>query len=506
MTRETPTAPQPPAERTQSSLERTASHPHLALPIRAPGAAARAAVRAAADKKLRDSELSDVAGLDEMTGMVRGATGRAVDPFKLLPPELAAAIFQHLDDRSLARAAQVSRRWYRVASTPAVWRAVFLSQWMPRAPVAMGGRGIGPDITAAQQWQKMARARRAVERNWEAQKPNAIYFTGHTDSVYCAQFDERKLITGSRDRTIRVWDMQTYRCIKVIGGPQAKPKAPAEELETHPRTVVAHPSLNGTPEGDVIFHVPSDYHTASILCLQFDDDILVTGSSDSTCIVWDVKTYQPRHRLRYHSAGVLDICFDETRIISCSKDWNICVWDRATGQLLKVLAGHKGPVNAVQMRGDMLVSASGDGYSKLWDLNRMCEVRCFNSQDRGLAAVEFSDDGAYVLAGGNDQLIYKYSASTQACIARLSGHQGLVRSLYLDGANGRIISGSYDQDVRVYSFESGRELGVYSNWTTSWILAAKSDWRRIVATSQDGRAVVLDFGFGVEGVDLLRGA
>lgn len=377
----------------------------------------------------------------------------------------------------------------------------------------MGGAGLGISGPSLQPWQLMAKARSKLEKNWKNSNPKAIYFSGHTDSVYCCQFDEDKIITGSRDRTVRVWDLNyPYKCRKVIGGPASRPVFPATEgtLETHPEfTIHNGPSVNGTAEGDAIFHVPSDYHSASILCLQFDSEIMVTGSSDSSCIVWDIHTFEPIFRLIHHSAGVLDVCFDETFIISCSKDATICVWARHTGELVTVLSGHKGPVNAVQLRKvagrKLLVSASGDGFSKLWDLGCFREIRRFESQDRGLAAVEFSDDGKYVLAGGNDQVIYKYDADSQAVVLQFKGHSNLVRSLYLDSANARVLSGSYDQGIRVFDFDTGLEMGVYDNWTTSWILAAKSDYRRIVATSQDGRALLMDFGVGISNIDLLTG-
>jgi len=375
----------------------------------------------------------------------------------------------------------------------------------------MGGFGVGGEIHPDMDWRSMYKARRKIEMNWNkgANGPAAVYFSGHTDSVYCCQFDEDKIITGSRDRTIRVWDLNNYRCLKVIGGPQAKPVRPTNPeqiLETHPiATIWDTLNLNGTEEGDKLYHVPSDYHEQSILCLMFDHEIMVTGSSDSTCIVWDVKTWQPIRRLRKHTAGVLDVCFDAKHIISCSKDATICVWDRQTGDFLKALTGHRGPVNAVQLRGNLLVSASGDGVAKLWNVATGQVVREFQSRDRGLAAVEFSDDAKFVLAGGNDQVIYKYDAETAKLVHTYTGHTGLVRSLFLDTANDRVLSGSYDQGMRVYEFCSGKPIAEFNDWTTSWILAAKSDYRRIVCTSQDGRALLMDFGKGVEDVEMLRG-
>ena len=252
--------------------------------------------------------------------------------------------------------------------------------------------------------------------------------------------------------------------------------------------------------------VPSFHHDGSILCLQFDAEIMVTGSSDFTCIVWDLKVdYQPLHRLRHHKAGVLDVCFDHRYIISCSKDTTICVWDRKGGDFLQSLTGHRGPVNAVQLRGNLVVSASGDGVAKLWNIASGLCIKEFPSKDRGMACVEFSPDSRTILAGGNDQVIYQFDANTGELIRELKGHRGLVRSLHLDSTNGRIISGSYDSSVKAYDIHTGNMICDFTGWTTSWMLSAKADYRRIVATSQDSRAIIMDFGYQLPGIELLEG-
>lgn len=437
-----------------------------------------------------------------------------------LPPEICFSIMEYLDMSSLSRCHRVSKTWKKFASTNRSWRSAYINKFGDQrkpAYIQFGGKGLGrTDKNPQQDWKRMAMARIRIEENWTKSRAKAVYFQGHTDSVYCCQFDEDKIITGSRDRTIRVWDIHTYKCIRVIGGPAARPLLPMPNetpLDTVSNTIWAGENVNGTPEGDSIYHVPKEFHGASILCLQYDKEIMVTGSSDATCLVWDMKTYNPIARLKHHDAGVLDVCLDANYIISCSKDHTICVWSRRTFKLVKVLRGHIGPVNAVQLRSNFLVSASGDGRCKLWylrdletkhDMNKIC-VRTFQSGDRGLAAVEFSDDGAYILAGGNDQIIYKFEVRTGIVVDKYTGHMGLVRSLFLDYNNRRVLSGSYDQSIRVYNFDSIKTTGNYDNWTTSWILAAKSDYRRIVATSQDGRALLIDFGMDVEDANLLSG-
>lgn len=250
---------------------------------------------------------------------------------------------------------------------------------------------------------------------------------------------------------------------------------------------------------------PDIYHVGSILCLQYDDELMITGSSDFTCIMWDIKAnWRPIRRVRHHTAGVLDVCFDKKHVISCSKDTTVCLWDRQTGELIHRLTGHRGPVNAIQLRGNLAVSASGDGIAKLWNLVSGNCIKEFPSKDRGMACVEFSLDSLTIFAGGNDQLIYQFDASTGELNREMNGHRGLVRSLHLDSANGRLVSGSYDNTIRAYDVHTGQAIINLSGWTASWILSAKLDYRRIIATSQDSRIVIIDFGYDLPGTDLLE--
>lgn len=249
-----------------------------------------------------------------------------------------------------------------------------------------------------------------------------FFVYNHTDPCY-----SNKIITGSRDKTIRVWNIATGECLKVLGQPPRNSIFGSSNDMVAPRTS------------------SSDYHHASVLCLQFDDEILVSGSSDHTCIVWSLPSYTSIMRLSEHTAGVLDVCFDKKHIVSCSKDTTICIWDRKTGKLLRRLTGHRGPVNAIAIRGNLIVSASGDALIKLWNVDTGKCVRDFTGHNRGLACVQFSEDAKTIVSGGNDQDIRVWDATNGECLRVLQGHQLLVRTLHLDSRNRRIVSGSYDQ-------------------------------------------------------------
>lgn len=470
------------------------------------------------DDVLRDSESGIGIGLE--TGSRRSSASTqshpaTQDPSAILATELMESILSYLDLDSLQDAGLVSRKWHQLGQSQAIWKEVFIRDFAPKQPMpTWEGQvrhipGMGK-ARPGQDYHQLYKVRTQIDKRWKKGQAAAIYLNGHKDSVYCVQFDENKIITGSRDHTIRVWDAHTYQCLRKLGPTSSRDRADPEKKPVNPHGVVPFFRADITSPDPVGPPIEA-WHQASVLCLQYDDEILVSGSSDFTCLVWSVReNYRPLFRLVGHTAGVLDVCIDRHFIITCSKDTSIKVWDRFTGRLLKTLVGHRGPVNAVQVRGNLLASASGDGMSKLWRLEDGQCIKEFQSKDRGLACVEFSEDGRTIFAGGNDQVIYEYDTVTGQRLRELRGHQDLVRSLHLDSANSRIISGSYDASIKVWDAKKGETAedgGLrinFEGWTSSWMLAAKSNYRKIVCTSQDGRVVLIDFGYGIDGVELVE--
>ncbi|KAI1367197.1 quinon protein alcohol dehydrogenase-like superfamily [Xylaria arbuscula] len=436
-----------------------------------------------------------------------------VDFIRELPQELSVHILSYLDATQLGVASRVCSLWNRVIQDQHIWRQSFLREktntYATSLPIQPGvGAGV-PSLRPGNDWQKIYQAREELDRQWKiGTQARAVYLNGHLDSIYCLQFDENKIITGSRDKTIRIWDMRTLQCRLVIGPPEVvnetsilfdpngKPIHYASSIDNHR----SNPSVPVT----VSFPV---HHKASILCLQYDDEILVTGSSDSTCIVYSVKSgYRPVRRLQCHTAAVLDLAFDDKHIVTCSKDITICVWDRETGALIKQLRGHTGPVNSVQLRGNTIVSCSGDFSVRLWNIDSAKTIREFAGHTKGLACSQFSEDGRFIASAGSDKVIRIWDANTGECLREIPAHDSLVRSLHLDSISGRLISGSYDTDIKVFDMETGEQLLNFPRWHASWVLSAKCDYRRIISTGQDPKILIMDFGADIPDIHLLESA
>ena len=69
-------------------------------------------------------------------------------------------------------------------------------------------------------------------------------------------------------------------------------------------------------------------HTGSVLCLQYDDKVIISGSSDSTVRVWDVKTGEMTNTLIHHCEAVLHLRFNNGMMVTCSKVINAALIKR----------------------------------------------------------------------------------------------------------------------------------------------------------------------------------
>ncbi|KAI1637281.1 hypothetical protein F4809DRAFT_605417 [Biscogniauxia mediterranea] len=287
-------------------------------------------------------------------------------------------------------------------------------------------------------WKYLYTMRRRLERNWDRgrytnfQLPHPDHLEeGHNECIYSLQYNPDYLVSGSRDRSIRIWNLRTRRLVR--------------------------PPLIG--------------HQGSVLCLQFDsdpdEDLLVSGSSDSDVILWKFSTGEIIQRLRNaHRESVLNVKFDKRILVTCSKDKSIKIFNRLPlragdvgyGDVPSVapvpiniraygyddsplnqlpikppytmigrLEGHSAAVNAVQICGEEIVSASGDRHIKLWDWPRQSLKRTFIGHGKGIACVQY--DGRRIVSGSSDNEVKIFDCATGLEVASLRAHSNLVRTV-----------------------------------------------------------------------------
>ncbi len=282
-------------------------------------------------------------------------------------------------------------------------------------------------------------------------------FVGHSGGLWSVAIspDERQLLTGSHDSTVRLWDTATGRELKVFPG-----------------------------------------HTDHVKGVAFlpDGKRGISGADDDTLRLWDLKTGREVRRFSGHTADLSSVAVspDGKRALSGANDKTVRLWDVETARELRRLDGHTDAVTDVTFLPDgrRALSASSDGTLRLWDLETGGELRRFSGDAKVVTCVAASPDGRAVIAGGSDGIVRVWDIKSGRELHRLSKHDDTVECISVTADSRRLIScgGNQDRTVRVWNLESGRQLhclrGLSTNSATSSVV------------TRDGLSVVLGLGDG----------
>lgn len=147
-----------------------------------------------------DSLAGDIPDLDMVTtGGEQILSGCAseisrIDFIDKLPVELAIQVLAHLDAADLARASLVSTTWREIASSQHIWRESYLREktgtYATSGPIEPGtGFGV-PAVQPDVRWKDAYRVTEELKKRWNEGNATSVYLNGHSDSIYCLQFDE----------------------------------------------------------------------------------------------------------------------------------------------------------------------------------------------------------------------------------------------------------------------------------------------------------------------------
>src|SRR5271166_1143606 len=211
---------------------------------------------------------------------------------------------------------------------------------------------------------------------------------GHTDDVRAVAVtpDGRRAVSGSVDRTLRVWDLEVGQSLRT--------------LEGHSNAVVG---VAITPGGRRA----------------------VSASYDGTLRVWNLESGQSLCTLEGHTwyVNAVAVTPDSRRAVSGSDDQTLRVWDLESGQSLSTLEGHTNTVRAVAVTPDgrRAVSGSHDRTLRVWDLESGQTLRTLQGHTGWIKAVAATPDGRRVVSGSSDRTLRVWDLESGKQIATFTG-------------------------------------------------------------------------------------
>lgn len=364
-------------------------------------------------------------------------------------------------------------------------------------------------------WKNVYKDRFQIGYNWKHGRCSKKTFRGHSNGITCLQFNDRYLVTGSYDATVKVWDIESGEVVRTLRGHQTGIRSLCFE-----GSVLVSGSLDKTIKcwnwqtGDLLSTLP--VHTEGVITVHMDGDYMVSGSIDHTIRVFRLST-KGIWVLRGHTDWVNHVRVDSRAqiVYSASDDCTVKIWDISTLQCIKTLEGHVGQVQQLlvmpedfeleiedsadnecssnsashRTRGSSnfitdqfdlrscygslfsdpsrilparyLLTAGLDNVVLLWDTATGQKLLSFFGHLEGIWGL--AGDTLRAVTGANDGMVKVWDPRTGKCERTFTGHNGPVTCVGL--SDSRMASGSDDGEVRLYSFDADlgpvEELGTY---------------------------------------------
>jgi WD40 repeat protein len=341
----------------------------------------------------------------------------------------------------------------------------------------------------------------------------------HAQRIEAVAFsaDGRRIVTGSYDKTAKVWDATTGVELLTIKGHKGHISCVAFSPDNQRIVTGASMLATGISPGEAkvwdaatgqqIFDLKG--HNYSVWSVAFSPDgrRIVTAAGErlytaGEAKVWDAATGQELLTLPCHEyVDCVAFSPDGQRIVTGDYRSEVKVWDAATGKALLSLKGHSQMISSVAFSpdGTRIVSSGWDKTAKVWDTATGREITTFQGHANVVASAAFSPDGTRIVTGSWDKTIKIWDAQTAQEIFTLKGHNDYVRAVAFSPDGRRVVTGSEDRTARIWDAEGGQEIptlkGHRANVSS---IAFSADGQRVVTGGQDGTVKVWDRATGRE--------
>ena len=248
--------------------------------------------------------------------------------------------------------------------------------------------------------------------NYNPNNPETM--SGHSKNITCIiLFDENKLISGSEDKTIKIWDIKKRVCTSTITGNYERIES---LLKINNNTLAA-----GSQNNIRFFNIDNKKELFSLVgheksvctMIKISENKIVSGAYDNLIKIWDIDKKSCEYSLYGHDTTVFVVLLlMDGRLASGSGSWDraLKIWDLENKRCDCTLMGHKREIKCMQqMSNGWLLTGSVDKTIKVWNVKRKCCIQTLVSHFDAVYSLCIIDKERFV-TGGKDQdiIIWKF--------------------------------------------------------------------------------------------------
>ncbi|MCP4113388.1 MAG: hypothetical protein GY749_48975 [Desulfobacteraceae bacterium] len=261
------------------------------------------------------------------------------------------------------------------------------------------------------------------ENNFEI--PLRCTLRGHLNYVTTVTWSPDKLIlaSGSIDRTIRIWDAEKCKEVRIIEG--------------QPGTIL---SLAWSPDG-------------KILAMSCENDLIRFLDTEK----WRLcQQTEPKQKNFYDLAWSPD----SKKLVSGSSDGTVSIWDAVSGKLVRVLDGHRSAVCSVVWSpdGQYIASGSADETVRVWKPEQSRPVNTLKGHRDIVLSVAWASEKNILASGSRDNTIRIWNPLSGRQRTILEGHTHEIQAVSFNRGGQILVSISFDNSIRLWHCDTWTQI------------------------------------------------
>lgn len=299
-------------------------------------------------------------------------------------------------------------------------------------------------------------------RIWDLEEMRARFIvTGHQDRINSVALtsDSRLLISSSSDRTVKGWDIKSLTEGQTIGS-----LTRAFELKSESRIAEDHAHLY---LGLIITFLEI---LVSISIFEYINNLLfvpllVFSALISNLLYIGVTSLINKYlRNRYNcdDVGQIVVTLDNETVIFGSSDKTLKVWGLANQAQPFTLGEHRDRITSMAVIDSRwLISGSCDGKLKGWNLGQpLSEHREIFTLDCSspVTAVAVIPDRDLAISGSSDGDLKVWDLRERQATLSFNGHDGMVAAIAITPDGNYLVSASSDGRVKIWHISTDEEV------------------------------------------------